>query len=633
VGGLVLLLTLATCAKQNVAEPEPGSGQVRLMMTDFPVSGRDISQVNVQIMRIEVNTSTALSASSSTALSASGDAGWFTTIDFGAMGRIFDLLKLQNGNTVELGAFNLPVGNYQQIRLILGVDNSVLVNEGAGYVVRPLATPSGLQTGLKLVDAFTVMNQGYTTIMVDFDAAKSLKYAGGIYQLSPTIRVLSVDTSQNYFGLTPSSIAGATLMPTLTTGITINPQLPPNGLMALHSINIGNNVIVNSNVFTLGICTSTGLGTSASTSLGTSSSGDQCLTTDLEANTGTAVTLSLGKVLRANRVHLGANTTIQGTVGFNTLTQDAGVTIAAQTTPPGEAPGMPDFLKGKLGLQNITAVDSPLAAGLYYTLSLADNTSIQLTGGNYHLDSIILGNNTSIRCMASCVLLVKSFIITGSGSTLVAQNNDSNYLNIFVAGASTPSSIGTGENVVQIGGGNIIRANFHVPYATLNFGVGTQFTGFALANKIIVGDGSVITGNTAQLVISGQYVAQAVVQGAALQYHFIGNGNQIRMLSSNQLQYIYNGTYQFNTVTKQAFITYDTVDLINPDCLPCQTTGIYPPLATYPATTFSIPAAYTGFELVSFNNTTTVVKLISTGEIVTFKQRLTFGPFDQAVLP
>jgi hypothetical protein len=118
---------------------EPGKGQIRLRLTDFPVSGRDVSQVNVQILYVEVQ-----------------QQGWNTVIDFGPSGRIFDLLLLQNGNTVELGSFNLTAGNYNQLRLVLGHNNTVLVNEGSGYVTRPLHTPSGQSSGIKLTGGFTV---------------------------------------------------------------------------------------------------------------------------------------------------------------------------------------------------------------------------------------------------------------------------------------------------------------------------------------------------------------------------------------------------------------------------------------------------------------------------------------------
>jgi hypothetical protein len=282
--------------------------------------------------------------------------------------------------------------------------------------------------------------------------------------------VLSADTSQDFFSLTPTAVAGATLLPTLPTGITVNPQLSPNGLMALHSIRTGTGVQLNGNAYVLGSC-------DASTAKG-------CLASGREAAFGNSNLLVASYHARAGRVHLGANTQIQGAVGYNNLTQDSGVTIANQVTPPGDVPGLPDFQKGQLGLVNVTATNSPLSAGLYYSVSVAASTTLNLTAGNYHFDSISLGNNATLRCLDACLLFVKSKITLSSGATITAANNDPNNIYIFVAGrngtddtahnpvpdvTATPKSASTNS-------GSTIRANFYIPYGTLVIGASSQFT-------------------------------------------------------------------------------------------------------------------------------------------------------------
>jgi len=587
--------------------PGPNQGQVQLNMTDFPCSGNNITQVNVQILYIEAN----------------GPNGWFTVIDFGA-GRFFDLLKLQNGNSMALGAFNLQVGSYQQVRMVLGTQNTVYVDEGAGPVYQPLKTPSAQTSGIKLIGQFTITDQGFTTLMLDFDASTSIKYAGGKYMLSPTMRVLSVDTSQTYFSLTPTSVAGQTLTPALATGVTVNPAIAPNGLMALRSVSVGNNVTLNANLYVLGTCDA--------------SAQNQCLNANEELQTGTSTVQGSAFAAKANRVSLGNSANFQGTLGYNVLTQGAGVSVATPVSPPGDVPGVPDFLKGQLGLTNVSEAASPLAAGLYYTLSVAAGQTMVLNDGNYHLDSIQLGSNATLTCANSCIVMVNSFVSTGSGASIKAANGDPNYFYIFIAGQNgapnPPQQLNTGNvsstpKAVALGTTNTIVANFYAPYGSVQFGGGCNFTGFSIGHEISIGDGCQITGKTAQIAFSGEYIMQAGYQGDALQYDFTGTDNTVRFVSSTQPQYVFHGFYQYNIVTKQAFVTYTTVDEINPDCLSCQTTGIWPPIATYSAGAFSVTPSATGFELVSYTNTQVAALILLDSTTVTFTRRSIFGPFDE----
>ena len=154
------------------------TGTISLQLTDFPLAGNEVSKVLVSITRIEAH---------------SAASGWFTGINYDPP-RIFDLLELQNGNTAELGGFNLEVGQYTQIRIHVSEDNQIEVDEGSGPMLKPLQVPSGPQTGIKLVNSFTVTEDGLTVMLLDFDASKSVVKAGSKYLLKPIIRVISVVT-------------------------------------------------------------------------------------------------------------------------------------------------------------------------------------------------------------------------------------------------------------------------------------------------------------------------------------------------------------------------------------------------------------------------------------------------------
>jgi hypothetical protein len=113
---------------------------------------------------------------------------------------------LVNGVTEAIGSGEFSAGEYHQVRLIIGHQpeleknllgephpeaNYVILNDGMD-TIKPLKVPSGPETGLKLVHAFTVGDDEIKELVLDFDACRSVIKAGdsGIYILKPTINVI-----------------------------------------------------------------------------------------------------------------------------------------------------------------------------------------------------------------------------------------------------------------------------------------------------------------------------------------------------------------------------------------------------------------------------------------------------------
>jgi hypothetical protein len=167
------------------------SGTLRLALTDAPACGYD--QVNVTIERIRIH-------ASSTAQD--GDAGWSEMVL--TPPKRVDLLTLTNGVLEELGSTSLPVGRYTQMRLVLGSNqgpgmmaNSVVPTGGSE---RPMETPSGQQTGLKMNVNIEVAANQLADFVIDFDACKSVVQAGhsGRHLLKPVLSVMPrVTTASN----------------------------------------------------------------------------------------------------------------------------------------------------------------------------------------------------------------------------------------------------------------------------------------------------------------------------------------------------------------------------------------------------------------------------------------------------
>ena len=127
--------------------------------------------------------------------------GWVTV---GTPRKTVDLLTLINGVRLELGVAELPAGHYTQMRLLLAAQPDGGLNllsqrhRFANYfidesdAVQELKVPSGLQTGIKIVNGFDINADQTTELLLDFEAARSVVKAGssGQWLLKPTIKVL-----------------------------------------------------------------------------------------------------------------------------------------------------------------------------------------------------------------------------------------------------------------------------------------------------------------------------------------------------------------------------------------------------------------------------------------------------------
>lgn len=98
---------------------------------------------------------------------------------------VVDYIELINGVTVLLAdSVSLPIGDYEQMRLLLADSNEIVI-EGNNY---DLITPSAQQTGVKLNLNFTVEENQLIEIYVDFDIARSVVSASSKYLLHPTFK-------------------------------------------------------------------------------------------------------------------------------------------------------------------------------------------------------------------------------------------------------------------------------------------------------------------------------------------------------------------------------------------------------------------------------------------------------------
>lgn len=163
--GLALL-----CLVSFSCEDEKNA-RIEVFLTDAP---GDFQEVNIDIQGVEIHSS-----------ETDNERGW-QSLD--VTPEIYNLLDLTNGVETFLGSLELPGGKLSQIRLKLGDNNTVKVDDQTFE----LKTPSGQQSGLK-VQIHQILAEGITyKILLDFDAAKSVVETGNNnYSLKPVIRALT----------------------------------------------------------------------------------------------------------------------------------------------------------------------------------------------------------------------------------------------------------------------------------------------------------------------------------------------------------------------------------------------------------------------------------------------------------
>ena len=168
---LFAILGFQSCSDDT--EKLEKTSRLQLKLVDAP---GDYQEVNVEIIDVLYN-------------STEDDGGWtsITPEDFSPI--IVDLTELVAGNELLLSDVLIPSGMLQQIRLVLGENNTLLIDGEEGPI--DLDTPSAQQSGLKL-KINTELEPGYSyTFILDWDVQKSIVRAGnsGKYNLKPVIRV------------------------------------------------------------------------------------------------------------------------------------------------------------------------------------------------------------------------------------------------------------------------------------------------------------------------------------------------------------------------------------------------------------------------------------------------------------
>ncbi|HET8838206.1 MAG TPA: DUF4382 domain-containing protein [Flavobacteriaceae bacterium] len=165
---LVSLMTFSACSNDDDSgNVEDTNARMTVKLVDAP---GDYDEVNIDVQDVLIKYQ--------------GNEGEVSLDDVNV--GVYNLLELTGGNFVLLSDDDdVPEGTINQIRLVLGTENTIVV-DGESY---PLQTPSAQQSGLKIqIDQPIIAGNTYN-LTLDFDVGESIVQQGnGGYLLKPVIR-------------------------------------------------------------------------------------------------------------------------------------------------------------------------------------------------------------------------------------------------------------------------------------------------------------------------------------------------------------------------------------------------------------------------------------------------------------
>jgi hypothetical protein len=161
--GILFSLLIVACNKES------DSTRIKVRLTDNPYNAEEVN-VDIREVRIKFRDGN------------DDDNNWQT---LETEQGIYNLLGLQNGLDTLIAEGVLPTNHVKEIRLILGDENSIKIDD----VVYEMNVPSGAETGLK-IKVNKSLSGPVDSILVDFDAGLSVHQTGtGLYQLKPVLKI------------------------------------------------------------------------------------------------------------------------------------------------------------------------------------------------------------------------------------------------------------------------------------------------------------------------------------------------------------------------------------------------------------------------------------------------------------
>ncbi|TQI69207.1 carboxypeptidase family protein [Gramella sp. Hel_I_59] len=225
---------LVSCNDDDSDGSSSEMANLSIRMTDAP-GDYDAVFIDVQGIEIQLEADDDLDATDDDGTEGSE---WVTVDDVNT--GIYDLLELTGGVSQLLADTEVEAGYVGQMRLILGPDNTVVVDGET----KALNTPSAQQSGLKLQLNQRLEGGENYAFLLDFDVEQSIVETGnGGYNLKPVIRLSAEANAGMVVGTTvvPAALTSdvQSLVVLTGNGITVSAYTNNDGDFALNGVPAG----------------------------------------------------------------------------------------------------------------------------------------------------------------------------------------------------------------------------------------------------------------------------------------------------------------------------------------------------------------------------------------------------------
>lgn len=173
-GTIMLFLLIIACSVGVLNNSKEKDTQLQVLIHDEPfvLSDKTVEALNITVERMEIIRSS--------------DGEHITLMD---IPKTMDILQIDANNPVVLSTVGVQPGTYEQLRLILSAENTIVV-DGEEF---PIIIASGEQTGVKLDGPFNIPKGKLFKLILDFVARESVIYNKGQgYKLKPVIEISDV---------------------------------------------------------------------------------------------------------------------------------------------------------------------------------------------------------------------------------------------------------------------------------------------------------------------------------------------------------------------------------------------------------------------------------------------------------
>lgn len=233
--GSMALMAIFLFTACDVNDNEAGTGTMRISLTDAPAN---YAAVTIEIEQVLVKRADEEEENGDGETEGKGDEeleenGWEVIFNDSIS---VNLLDYQNGQLLTLGEIDVEAGLYEEIRFVLGDNNTIELQDGT---VAELTTPSAQSSGYKLKISSAVEAGEVTDLVIDFDASRSIVATGsGKFILKPVLRTVEADEKATISGRVTPLEANPWIY-TVADGDTVSTRPNSSGNFTLYGLEDG----------------------------------------------------------------------------------------------------------------------------------------------------------------------------------------------------------------------------------------------------------------------------------------------------------------------------------------------------------------------------------------------------------